>query len=107
MNPSSKSNGAKKACHDGQGTAALLEALLHMILPLVCKSISKSLIDNGDDNLTVLLNEKEVPKGGFDGRTVEVLKDIGFRCACISVVTPESLKKDMAQMPTFEWPERE
>lgn len=106
MTTPNQSRGATKACQDSQGTAAFLEALLHMILPLVCKSISKSLIDNEDDNLTVLLNEKEIPKGGY-GADVEVLKDIKFQCACITVVTPEALQKDMEQMPTFEWPEQE
>lgn len=106
MNAHSETRGAAKACQDSQGTAALLEALMHMILPHMCKSISKSLIDNEDDNLTVLLNEKEIPKGGYGG-DFEVLKGIGFKCACIAVVTPEALQKDMEQMPTFEWPEQE
>ena len=106
MTTSNKSRGATKACQDSQGTAAFLEALLHMILPPICKSISKSLIDNEDDNLTVLLNEKEIPKGGY-GAEVQVLKDVKFQCASITLVAPEALQKDMEQMPTFEWPEQE
>lgn len=86
---------------DSAGTAAFLEAILHMVIPLACQNVSRGMIDG--EGMTLLLNEEPLKKGD----KADVLKDIGFHVARINVVDTATLTKDMASMPTFEWPEKE
>lgn len=90
-----------KACQDAGGTAAFLEHVLDMVLPLVCQQTSKGMCE--DPGQTILLNEEEIKEGEY----ADVIRQIGLTIENIKIVDVPTLTSDMEKYPTFEWPEKD
>ncbi|CAB9511803.1 expressed unknown protein [Seminavis robusta] len=91
--------GTDPSSAEAAGTAALLQALVPMVIPLICKQVSQSMID--DPGQTVLLNEEPLKEGD----KAPVLQDIQLKLTSMALVDPDTLKSDMEKMPKFAWPE--
>lgn len=90
----------KPSKEDDDSTAALLDAFLPIVLPVVRGALSKNLIDQG----SVLRDEKPVTI--FDERHLPI-RPLDVQIGCLQVVSPKELRRDMDAMPKFQWPERD
>jgi hypothetical protein len=85
---------------DDASTAALINVLVPIILPIAQKIISQQLINDKmvikDEILVEELDEKNLPLGSIE-----------FNLDDIHVLSYETLAKDINDMPEFAWPETE
>ena len=84
----------------------VLQVLFPPAVPLLCKLLSKIFINN--PRISVL--KYEAPHTVHTASLPmeeQVIKDIGVQLSKISLLSEERLMKDMKEMPSFHWPEKE
>ena len=83
----------------GTSTSALIQSLLPVVLPIVRRVISQQCVAQK----MVLFQEKKVDSSS----TKNIMGPLEVNLHHINVVDAETMEKDMAQMPEFEWPEKQ
>lgn len=85
-------------------TSALLESIIPIVLPIVRRAVSKSLIESG----SILRDEEPIEK--FDESSPDDDLPIGpirLQIESISVMDINTVMKDMKKAPNFKWPEKD
>jgi len=84
----------------------LLQTLLPSMIPTVCKFLSKYFIT--DPEFSVLKYEKPLTEyTEEDHMEDQVIKDLELSIGSLSLVSLETLLRDMELYPSFQWPEKD
>ena len=85
-------------------TSALLETIIPMVLPVVRRAVSKSLIESGS-----ILRDEE-PLDTYDERSPDDDLPIGpirVQIESIAMMDTQTVIRDMKRAPHFKWPEKD